>query len=185
MGTQFHGSSCCKAFCQINFAAGSESNSVYVLADVSFRSPRRSFVFIIKIRISGSKYPDFFIIFLILKHDHWSRIFIGKALHWDEALQVNPGDRVLSLLPPWHMYERAVAYHIFSCAGEQVYSSIPKFKRDLSAFSPSFFICVPLVLATLHQRVMAAISLTPGVRGAAAKFLMQASSAYVQVRVQR
>lgn len=39
-------------------------------------------------------------------------------------VQPAPGERTLSLLPPWHIYERAVAYFLFSCACEQV-STLP------------------------------------------------------------
>ena len=30
------------------------------------------------------------------------------------------GNQTLSLLPPWHIYERAVGYYIFSCGCKQV-----------------------------------------------------------------
>lgn len=39
-------------------------------------------------------------------------------------VNAHPGDRTLSLLPPWHIYERAVAYYLFSCACEQVSTKI-------------------------------------------------------------
>ena len=37
---------------------------------------------------------------------------------------IKAGDRTLSLLPPWHIYERAAAYYVFSRAGSQVNSLI-------------------------------------------------------------
>ena len=40
-------------------------------------------------------------------------------------VQPRPGDRSLSLLPPWHIYERAVAYFLFSRACEQVWALSP------------------------------------------------------------
>ena len=36
---------------------------------------------------------------------------------------------------------------------QQVYSNIKKFRDDLTAYPPDFFVCVPLVLDTLHSRV--------------------------------
>ena len=30
-----------------------------------------------------------------------------------------PGERTLSLLPPWHIYERAVGYFVFACGVTQ------------------------------------------------------------------
>lgn len=34
-----------------------------------------------------------------------------------------------------------------------MYSTIKHFRDDLTRFPPSFFVCVPLVLDTLHIRV--------------------------------
>jgi len=34
-----------------------------------------------------------------------------------------------------------------------VYSNIKKFREDLTTYPPDFFVCVPLVLDTLHSRV--------------------------------
>jgi hypothetical protein len=117
-------------------------------------------------------------------------------------LRPAPGERTLSLLPPWHIYERAAGYFCFACGvtqarapspvgccgaeraysrvfvhegtgfclrargfrdvcsgpvgavrGAQVYTNIRRFKEDLTAYPPHFFICVPLVLDTLYNRV--------------------------------
>ena len=35
----------------------------------------------------------------------------------------------------------------------QVYTNIRRFKEDLTRYPPHFFICVPLVLDTLYNRV--------------------------------
>ncbi len=35
-------------------------------------------------------------------------------------LTVRPGERVLSLLPPWHIYERTCSYYVLSSGGHQV-----------------------------------------------------------------
>lgn len=39
-----------------------------------------------------------------------------------------PGDRFLSVLPPWHVYERACEYFLFSYGAEQVYTNIKRLK---------------------------------------------------------
>ncbi|EFN50517.1 hypothetical protein CHLNCDRAFT_139443, partial [Chlorella variabilis] len=67
-------------------------------------------------------------------------------------LPVSPGQRTLSLLPPWHIYERACGYYLFSRGAAQVYSNIRKFREDLTAHPPDYFVCVPLVLDTLHGK---------------------------------
>ena len=39
---------------------------------------------------------------------------------FDFFVRLGSGDQTLSLLPPWHIYERAVGYYIFSCGCKQV-----------------------------------------------------------------
>ena len=42
---------------------------------------------------------------------------------FDFFVRLGPSDQTLSLLPPWHIYERAVGYYIFSCGCKQVLRS--------------------------------------------------------------
>jgi hypothetical protein len=68
-------------------------------------------------------------------------------------LQVRAGDSALSLLPPWHIYERTVGYHLFRAGARLVFTSIKRFRDDLTAHPPDHFVCVPLVLDTLYTKV--------------------------------
>lgn len=97
-------------------------------------------------------------------------------------LPVSPGQRTLSLLPPWHIYERACGYYLFSRGAAQVYSNIRKFREDLTAHPPDYFVCVPLVLDTLHGKVMATLKKSSAVRRALALGLLAAAAAYVRAR---
>jgi long-chain acyl-CoA synthetase len=72
-------------------------------------------------------------------------------------LNVQPGSKTLSILPPWHIYERTVSYHILSRGSCQVYSTIRHFRDDLGTYPPDHLVCVPLVLDTLRSRVMATL----------------------------
>ncbi|GLI62125.1 hypothetical protein VaNZ11_004661 [Volvox africanus] len=97
-------------------------------------------------------------------------------------LAVQPGDRVLSLLPPWHIYERTCSYFVLSRGGQQVYTNIRRLRDDLTAFTPDHFVCVPLVLDTLHTRVQQRLSAAPRHRAAIASALLAAGVAFVQAR---
>ena len=46
---------------------------------------------------------------------------------WD-IVPAEAGDRFLSMLPPWHAYERACEYFIFTCGIEQVYTTVRNLK---------------------------------------------------------
>nr|GMD63084.1 probable acyl-activating enzyme 16, chloroplastic [Ipomoea batatas] len=69
---------------------------------------------------------------------------------WD-PVPVVPGDRFLSMLPPWHAYERAAEYFIFSLGCEQVYTTVKNLKEDLKRYQPQYLISVPLVYETLYR----------------------------------
>ena len=68
-------------------------------------------------------------------------------------LQPLAGESSLSLLPPWHIYERSCGYFIYSRGMKQVYTNIRRFREDLTKFPPQFFVCVPLVIDTLQTKV--------------------------------
>ena len=46
---------------------------------------------------------------------------------WD-IVPAEPGDRFLSMLPPWHAYERAAEYFTFTYGIEQVYTTVKNLK---------------------------------------------------------
>ncbi|KAK9834180.1 hypothetical protein WJX81_006227 [Elliptochloris bilobata] len=97
-------------------------------------------------------------------------------------LRPAPGERTLSLLPPWHIYERAASYFCFACGVTQVYTNIRRFKEDLTRYPPHFFICVPLVLDTLYNRVRATIKAGSRMKRAVAGVLLNASLTHVRAR---
>lgn len=97
-------------------------------------------------------------------------------------MQVSPGQRALSLLPPWHVYERTVEYHILSQAASIIYSSVTHFKRDLASYTPHFLCCVPLLLDRLHARVLSSLSKLSAVKSAIAQLLVSFSIAHIKVR---
>ncbi|KAJ9507060.1 hypothetical protein QJQ45_004659 [Haematococcus lacustris] len=96
------------------------------------------------------------------------------------VLEVVPGEACLSVLPPWHIYQRTCAYYIFSRGGLQVITTIRKFRDDLTAFPPDHLVCVPLVLDTLHARVMQRLRSAPLLRRQLASLLLAVSTAYVR-----
>lgn len=102
-----------------------------------------------------------------------------QVSHLDHVLQLEAGKQALSLLPPWHIYERTSAYYILSRGCQLTYTNIRKFRDDLQAFPPDYFVCVPLVLDTLFNKVMATLRSASPVRRAVAGALMWASTRYV------
>jgi long-subunit acyl-CoA synthetase (AMP-forming) len=57
---------------------------------------------------------------------------IGQVQRLGAVTKPKPGGRTLSLLPPWHAYERATAYFVYSCGVTQRYTNVASLKADLS-----------------------------------------------------
>uniref|UniRef100_A0A2P2K9N6 AMP-dependent synthetase/ligase domain-containing protein n=1 Tax=Rhizophora mucronata TaxID=61149 RepID=A0A2P2K9N6_RHIMU len=72
---------------------------------------------------------------------------------WD-VVPAEPGDRFLSMLPPWHAYERACEYFIFSHGVQQMYTTVRNLRDDLRHYQPHYIISVPLVYETLYRSVL-------------------------------
>lgn len=70
--------------------------------------------------------PDF--IFLI-----YSTSVLFQVENFGDIVPADPGDRFLSMLPPWHAYERACEYFTLSLGIEQVYTTV----KHLKVFSDS------------------------------------------------
>jgi long-chain acyl-CoA synthetase len=59
------------------------------------------------------------------------------------AVQPNPGDRVVSVLPIWHAYERSAEYFLLSCGCQQTYTNLKQMRADLGRVRPQYLISVP------------------------------------------
>ncbi|GLT49502.1 hypothetical protein SLA2020_230540 [Shorea laevis] len=110
----------------------------------------------------------------------------GNLLHqtnnlW-EIVPAEPGDRLLSMLPPWHMYERGCEYFIFTLGVELVYTTVKNLKDDLRQYQPQYFISVPLVYETLYSGIQKQISTSSTVRKIIALTLIRVSLAYVELK---
>ncbi|XP_057498905.1 probable acyl-activating enzyme 16, chloroplastic isoform X1 [Actinidia eriantha] len=100
---------------------------------------------------------------------------------WD-IVPAGPEDRFLSMLPPWHAYERACEYFIFTNGVEQVYTTVKYLKEDLRHYQPSYLISVPLVYETLYKGIQKQISTSSTARKFVALFFINISLAYMDLK---
>jgi long-chain acyl-CoA synthetase len=63
-------------------------------------------------------------------------------------------DVFLSILPPWHIFERASEYFCLARGSQMVYSNLKNFKSDLTLWKPHFLIAVPRLFETIHKSVV-------------------------------
>ncbi|MDJ0973850.1 MAG: long-chain fatty acid--CoA ligase [Planctomycetota bacterium] len=81
-------------------------------------------------------------------------------------LHMVDGERFLSILPPWHIFERTVEY-VALCAGcELVYTDRRRFKEDLAKWSPTFVPSVPRIWETVFDTIQKKVRQAPALRRA-------------------
>jgi long-chain acyl-CoA synthetase len=97
-------------------------------------------------------------------------------------LQLEPGDRVLSILPSWHSYERSGEYFILSRGCTQVYTNIRSFKNDLKEFKPNHTIGVPRLWESLYEAIQKQFREQPPSKQKLVNFFLGISERYVIAR---
>ena len=78
-----------------------------------------------------------------------------------EVVRPQPGGTSLSMLPPWHIYERATGYFSLARGTHVHYSNVQYLRDDLQTVKPELFVTVPLVLDALYNRVMGTVRKEP------------------------
>ncbi|KAK4779365.1 hypothetical protein SAY86_006893 [Trapa natans] len=99
-----------------------------------------------------------------------------------EVVPTIPGDRFLSMLPPWHAYERACEYFILTYGIEQVYTTVKNLKEDLQRYQPQYLISVPLVYETLYSGIQRQLSSGSMARKLIALTFIKISMAYMEFK---
>jgi long-chain acyl-CoA synthetase len=80
------------------------------------------------------------------------------------AVNPKPGDRVLSVLPIWHAYERSAGYLLLSRACSQSYTNLRQFRSDLQRVKPHYMISVPRLWEAIHGGFFTALEAMPPLR---------------------
>ncbi len=74
-----------------------------------------------------------------------------------KLIHLSPNDRLLSILPSWHIFERTVEYMAMANGCCQVYSSLRTFASDLEKYQPTMVATVPRLWESLYSRINAAL----------------------------
>ena len=77
------------------------------------------------------------------------------------AVSPQPGERVLSVLPIWHAYERSAGYLLLSRGCSQSYTNLRQFKGDLQRVRPHYLISVPRLWEALYGGFQGALDGMP------------------------
>ena len=110
----------------------------------------------------------------------------ANLLHQVEQLGVavapSPGDRVLSVLPIWHSYERSCEYFLLACGCTQTYTTLKQLRADLQAVRPQYLISVPRLWEALQGGFDDALAKQPARRQRLLKAALGLSRGYHEAR---
>ncbi|TVQ92843.1 MAG: long-chain fatty acid--CoA ligase [Bacteroidetes bacterium] len=76
----------------------------------------------------------------------------------------NCTDRVLSVLPIWHIFERVIEMYTLSFGGCTFYSSIVTIGEDMRNVEPTFMASAPRLWEKLHERILKGVKASHPVR---------------------
>lgn len=81
------------------------------------------------------------------------RNLLHQVRYLETVIKPLPGDRILSILPSWHSYERAAEYFLLSRGTTLIYTNIRYFKADLKQYRPHFMVGVPRLWESIYEGV--------------------------------
>ncbi len=82
------------------------------------------------------------------------------------VLDIGPTDVFLSVLPPWHIFERTVEYVALTQGARLVYTDVRRFRNDLAEKSPTFVPSVPRIWEAVHDAIRKTLAEGPALRRA-------------------
>ncbi len=98
------------------------------------------------------------------------------------AVQPEPGERVLSVLPIWHAYERSAEYFLLSRGCRQTYTTLRHLRGDLQKVRPQYLISVPRLWEALMAGFEDALAAMPRSRRKLLKAALANSRAWALAR---
>lgn len=104
-----------------------------------------------------------------------------NALHRALEMKViSPSDTALSLLPPWHAFERAVEYGVMLAQCDFMITSITNLRADLAEFKPTAFPSVPRIWESLYNGIMAKLEKESPIKRNVFHFFLDVGAAWAQ-----
>lgn len=96
--------------------------------------------------------------------------------------QPQPGERVLSILPIWHCYERTFEYFIFSRGCTQIYTNIRYVKKDVKDFKPNYMVGVPRLWESIYEGIQKQFRDQPAKKQRLIQFFLKISQRYIEAK---
>ena len=107
---------------------------------------------------------------------------LHQLRHFGVAVAPQPGNRVVSVLPIWHSYERSAEYFLLSCGCRQTYTTLKQLRADLQRVRPHYLISVPRLWEALLSGFEGALAEMPASRQRLLRAVLTNSRAYAASR---
>ena len=107
---------------------------------------------------------------------------LHQLRHLGVAVSPDVGDRVVSVLPIWHSYERTAEYFLLSCGCQQTYTTLKQLRSDLQRVQPHYLISVPRLWEALLGGFEEALAAMPAARQRLLRFALANSRAQNRCR---
>ncbi|WP_055075647.1 long-chain fatty acid--CoA ligase [Pseudanabaena sp. 'Roaring Creek'] len=98
------------------------------------------------------------------------------------VLKLNVSEKVLSILPTWHSYERTFEYFIFSQGCTQIYTNLRTIKKDLREHKPDYMVAVPRLWESIYEGVQKQFREQPPSKQRLVDFFLKASQKYITAK---
>ena len=98
------------------------------------------------------------------------------------VVNVGPEQKVMSILPIWHSYERSFEYFTLSQGVTQIYTNIRSVKKDLKEHSPQYMVAVPRLWESIYEGVQKQFREQPEGKQKLVNFFVTKSQEYIKAR---
>jgi long-chain acyl-CoA synthetase len=98
------------------------------------------------------------------------------------VIQPHAGDRILSILPSWHSYERTCEYYLLAQGCSQTYTNIRYLKQDLREYKPQYMVAVPRLWESIYEGAQKQFRDQPTNKQKLVQFFFGISEKYIAAR---
>jgi long-chain acyl-CoA synthetase len=98
------------------------------------------------------------------------------------VVTVGPEQKVMSILPIWHSYERSFEYFTLSQGVTQIYTNIRYVKKDLKDHSPQYMVAVPRLWESIYEGVQKQFREQPAGKQKLIDFFVSQSLKYIRAK---
>ncbi|MDX2256725.1 MAG: AMP-binding protein [Pseudanabaenaceae cyanobacterium bins.39] len=108
--------------------------------------------------------------------------FLFEVESAETVLKIQEGDKVLSILPTWHSYERTFEYFIFSQGCTQIYTNLRTIKKDLKEQKPHYMVAVPRLWESIYEGIQKNFRDQPASKQRLINFFLGNSQKYITAK---